>query len=182
VLVDLAARAGAAVGTKWVLLLRAVNLGPTNKLAMADLRELLEQLGHTDVKTVLNSGNALFTSSRRSAAALAREVEDGLRARGLDVRACVRTQAQLQAALGALPADLPEASYVLVTVLFDEPVWLAPVLDHVWPAEQVRAGDGVLYLAYGQAVHSSKLTAGWLEKRLGVATTSRTPATLRKLL
>lgn len=167
---------------KWVLLLRAVNLGPTNKLPMAALRALLEQLGHTDVRTVLNSGNAVFTSNRRSAAALAAEVEQHLQARGLNVRACVRTQAQLQAALDALPTDLPEASYVVVTVLFDEPASLAPALDHVWEHEQVRGGDGVLYLAYGQAVHSSKLTAGWLEKRLGVATTSRTPATLRKLL
>lgn len=170
------------VGTRWVLLLRAVNLGRTNRLPMADLRALLEALGHTDVRTVLNSGNAVFYSRRRSAADLATEVEQALSARGLDVRACVRRAGLLQEALDALPADLPVASYVVVTVLFDEPVSLAPVLEQEWPDEQVRAGPGVLYLAYGAGVHSSKLTAGWLEKRLGVATTSRTPATLRKLL
>ena len=94
------------------------------------------------------------------------------------MRACVRTPAQLQAALDRLPGDLAASSYVLVTVLFDQPESLAPVLEHVWPDEQVRAGDGVLYLAYAAGVHSSKLTAG----RLGVATTARTPATLRKLI
>ena len=165
-----------------VLLLRAVNVGGRNTLAMADLRALLEELGHTDVKTVLNSGNAVFTTSRRSAAALAAEVEQRLAARGLDVRACVRTTAQLQKALDELPADLPEGTYVLVTVLFGEPTSTEPVVGRPFPDVEVRAGDGVLYLAYEQPMHTSKLTAGWLEKRLGVSTTSRTPATLRKLL
>lgn len=167
---------------RYVLLLRAVNLGPTNKLPMADLRALLEDLGHAEVGTVLNSGNAIFTSNRRSAATLAAEVEQALAARNLPVRACVRTSPQLQAALDALPADLSETAYLLVCVLFDEPASRESVTGRPFPDVEVRAGPGVLYLAYDGPVHASKLTAGWLEKRLGVATTSRTPATLRKLL
>lgn len=168
---------------RWVLLLRAVNVGGRNSVPMAELRALLEGLGHTEVRTVLNSGNAVFTSRQRSAGSIASTVEAGLRDRlGVAVRACVRTPAQLQAALAGLPGDLPQSSYVVVCVLFEEPDSLAPVLEHVWQDEQVRAGDGVLYLAYAAGVHSSKLTAGWLERRLGVATTARTPATLRKLI
>lgn len=168
---------------RWVLLLRAVNVGGRNTVPMAELRALLEDLGHTEVRTVLNSGNAVFTSRQRSAVSIAAAVESGLRDRlEVEVRACVRTPAQLQAALDGLPGELPASSYVLVTVLFDEPASLAPVLEHVWQDELVRAGDGVLYLAYLAGVHSSKLTAGWLERRLGVATTARTPATLRKLI
>lgn len=168
---------------RWVLLLRAVNVGSRNRLPMADLRALLEQLGHTDVTTLLNSGNALFTSDRDDALALATEVESGLQARlGLDVRVCCRRPDQLQAALDGVPGDLPDGAYVLVCVLFEPPTSLRAVLDPVWEHETVRPGDGVLYLAYGAGVHTSKLTAAWLERRLGVATTSRTPATLRKLL
>lgn len=169
---------------KNVLLLRAVNVGGRNKLAMSDLKVLLEQLGHEQVRTVLNSGNAVFHSSRRQPAALAAEIEQGLQTRlGLDVRACVRRPDQLQQALDGLP-EFEGEPYVLVTALFDEPAapGLAAVLEHNWPDEQIRAGDGVLYLAYPDGAGESKLTAGWLEKRLGVATTSRTPATLRKLL
>ena len=62
----------------WALLLRAVNLGPRNKLRMADLRRVLGDLGHADVKTYLNSGNATFTSSKRSAKAIATEIEEAL--------------------------------------------------------------------------------------------------------
>ena len=167
---------------RWVLLLRAVNLGATNKLPMADLRGLLADLGHTEVRTVLNSGNAVFCSDRTDAQDLAAEVERTLAGRGLHVRACVRRPEQVQQALDELPADLPESAYVVVTVLFDEPADVEVVLAHPWESETIRAGDGVLYLAYGGPVHTSKLTAAWLEKRLGVATTSRTPATLRRLL
>ena len=86
--------------SRWVLLLRAVNLGPRNKLAMADLRSVLEGLGHWEVKTYLNSGNATFTSSRRSARALAEGVEKALEKElGLSVGAVVRSPAQVQAVL-----------------------------------------------------------------------------------
>ena len=126
---------------RYVLLLRAVNLGPTNKLPMADLRALLEDVGHTEVRTVLNSGNAIFTSSRRSASALAAEVEQALATRGLPVRACVRTSPQLQAALDCLPADLPAGAYVLVCVLFDEPASTQEVLAKAWPGAVRQVQD-----------------------------------------
>lgn len=175
---------GSRSGQSWVLLLRAVNLGPTNKLAMKDLKALLEDRGYGDVKTFLNSGNATFTSSKRSARGLATEIEDDLRERlGLGVRACVRTTRQIAVALEELPADLD--GYVVVGVLFDKPA--APALQQVletdWSPEVVRGNDQVLYLSYSPAgVHSSKLQNSKLEKLLGVGCTARTPTTLRKLL
>lgn len=93
--------------TSWVLLLRAVNLGSRNKLAMADLRALLTDLGHGGVRTFLNSGNATFTSSKRSAKGLATEVEQALATQlGLSVRVCVRTADEIAAAVEGVPPDL----------------------------------------------------------------------------
>jgi uncharacterized protein (DUF1697 family) len=165
----------------WVLLLRAVNLGPTNKLAMTDLTRVLEALGHTEVRTFLNSGNATFGSSRRSAQRLASEIEDALREElGLDVRACVRTQADLRKALDELP-DLP--GYITVNVLFDRPTpaALKAFLESDWSPEVVRGNDQVLYLGFKSAA-KTKLTNTKIEKMLGVGCTARTPATLEKLL
>lgn len=165
---------------RYVLLLRAVNLGPTNKLAMADLRALLEDLGCTDVKTVLNSGNAVFDSTSRSVAKLAAQVEDGLRGLGLDVRACVRRQDDVARMVDRVP-DLP--GYVTVNVLFDKPsaAALKELLATDWSPEVVEAGDGVLYIGFHDAART-KLTVTRIEKALGVGCTARTPATLRKLL
>jgi uncharacterized protein (DUF1697 family) len=167
-----------------VLLLRAVNLGPRNKLAMADLRAVLTELGHGDVRTYLNSGNATFTSSKRSAKVLAADIEQALEQRlDLAVRACVRTTAQVAAAVEAVPPDLD--GYVVVTFLFDKPkaADLQAVLDRDWSPDVVRGADEYLYLCFPpKTMNSSKLQNATLEKLLGVSCTSRTPDTLRKLL
>ena len=47
---------------RYVALFRGINVGKAKRIAMADLRELLEGLGHGDVSTLLNSGNALFSA------------------------------------------------------------------------------------------------------------------------
>lgn len=160
---------------RWVLLLRAVNLGPRNKLAMADLKELLLGLGYEDVKTYLNSGNATFRAAKASAA----DVEDALEKQlGLSVRAVILPAKAVAAMVDAVP-DLD--GYVVVSVLFDKPPASAVKELEAWEPETVRAGKGCLYLAY-QRVQGSKLTNALIEKRLAVGTTARTPATLRKLL
>ena len=166
---------------RWILLLRAVNLGPRNKLAMKDLKALLEDLGHTEVRTYLNSGNATFESSKRSAKKLADEVEVALLEElGLHVRACVRTDRELQKALDELP-DLP--GYVVVNVLFDTPtaVALKEFLATDWSPEVVEGNDQVLYAGFADAARTT-LSNAKIEKLLGVGCTARTPATLKKLL
>jgi uncharacterized protein (DUF1697 family) len=53
------------VTSSYVLLLRGINVNPTTKVAMADLRELVKGLGYTGVRTLLQSGNVLLTSRKR---------------------------------------------------------------------------------------------------------------------
>ena len=164
--------------TRWVLLLRAVNLGPRNKLAMADLRRVLEDLGYAEVQTYLNSGNATFEAAgtaKRHADDVEAALEEEL---GLAVRAVVRRTSEVKAMVQAVP-DLE--GYVTVVVLFDKPDPAAVKELEGWEPETVRAGKGCLYVAYA-SVQGSKLTNALIEKRLGVGATARTPATLRKLL
>lgn len=166
---------------RWVLLLRAVNLGPNNKIAMSDLAELLRGLGHTEVRTYLNSGNATFASPSGSAATLAADIEAALRdSRGLVVRACVRSEAELRSVLDELP-DLE--GYVVCNILFEKPTAqaLQDFLATDWSPEVVQGNAEVLYVAFVNA-GKTKLTNGKIERALGVSCTARTPATLRKLL
>jgi uncharacterized protein (DUF1697 family) len=166
---------------KWILLLRAVNLGPNNKVAMPALKALLEEVGHTDVKTYLNSGNATFESAEPSAQRVASDVENAIRSRlNLDIRCCVRRESALRKALDELP-DLP--GYVVVNVLFDRPTptALKEFLETDWSPEVVRGNSQVLYIGFENAART-KLTNAKIEKALGVSASARTPATLRKLL
>ena len=81
--------------TTFVVLLRAVNLASHNRVAMAELRALVEGVGAEDVRTYVQSGNVVCRSSL-SADRLARAVHDGIVERlGLDVTVVVRTRAAL---------------------------------------------------------------------------------------
>ena len=50
--------------TRHIALLRGINVGRAKRIAMADLRELLASMGYTDVRTLLNSGNVVFSEPR----------------------------------------------------------------------------------------------------------------------
>ena len=162
--------------TAYAVLLRAVNVGKNNRVAMADLRTLLEGLGHGEVATVLNSGNAVFTSDRSTG--LAAEVEAGLRGLGVSVGAAVVTCDDLMAMVEQLPARVAATAYPLVGVLLGpptgEPADFAP---DVW-----ELGPGCVWLGYATDVHTSRMTTPRLEKGLGTGVTARTPATLLRLL
>jgi uncharacterized protein (DUF1697 family) len=73
---------------RYVALLRGINLGGRNRVAMADLRQLTEALGHTEVVTYINSGNVVFTSPDTDCGALADAIEQAI-ARSLAVRPAV---------------------------------------------------------------------------------------------
>src|ERR1035441_1121009 len=79
-----------AVAT-FVALLRGINVGANKRIAMADLRELLTGLGFTDVRTLLQSGNAVFTARAARPEKLAERIEETIDDQfGLDVRCLVR--------------------------------------------------------------------------------------------
>jgi uncharacterized protein (DUF1697 family) len=78
-----------------VTFLRGINVGGAKRVAMADLRALLEDLGYEDVATVLQSGNAVVTTGASPAAAgkaIERAIADRL---GLEVAVIVRTGEEL---------------------------------------------------------------------------------------
>lgn len=66
------------LGGRHVALIRGINVGRAKRVAMADLRALVEDLGYGDVRTLLNSGNVVFTSARRPPAKAAARIEEGL--------------------------------------------------------------------------------------------------------
>ena len=73
---------------RYVALLRGINVGGRNRVAMADLRQLTEALGHTEVATYIQSGNLLFASPDTDCGALADALEQEI-ARSLTVRPAV---------------------------------------------------------------------------------------------
>src|SRR5690349_1459269 len=90
--------------TTYVALLRAVNVGPHNKIAMSDLRQLLTGLGMQGVQTLLQSGNAVFQSDVRTAAQLERLIEEAMAKQlHLDTAVMVRSHKEWKGLIAGNP-------------------------------------------------------------------------------
>ncbi len=138
--------------TRYLVLLRGINVGGRNTVPMAALRELLESHGHTTVSTYIASGNVILTSDR-SAAAIKRELEETLpKTFKLDselIAVLVLTRAQLRAVVRDRPkgfGDQPDQFHSDVVFLMGIDASAAmkvfdprPGVDEVWP------GKGVIY-------------------------------------
>jgi len=97
--------------SRFVVRLRGVNVGKGNRIAMADFRRLLEELGYTDVRTLLNSGNAVFSSSGRSAARHSNNIADTLQADlGVSVQVVVKSSAESPPPSPTIPSRPRRAS------------------------------------------------------------------------
>ncbi|MGZ3461259.1 MAG: DUF1697 domain-containing protein, partial [Archangium sp.] len=103
-----------------IALIRGINVGRAKRVAMAELRALVEELGYTDVRTLLNSGNVVFTTPGRTAGNAAARIEAAL-ATGLGVpaRVTVLSAGELATVVAENPllAVATDPSRLLVTVL-----------------------------------------------------------------
>lgn len=137
-----------------VVLLRAVNLGARNRIAMPAFRSVLEGVGCTDVATYLQSGNAAVTS-RRTPASLAKAVATALRSElDLSVGVLVRTAAELDAVVSGNPFTDVADPKLLHAVFLDR---AAPDLTGVDVApDRVATGDRVVYVAYAKSSQDSR--------------------------
>jgi len=155
-----------------VALLRGVNLG-NRRIAMADLRAIVEKLGHTDVETYLQSGNVVFTPGTKAPADLAGSLAAAIsEATGHDVAVVTRTGAELQEVVSASPYAVDDPTRVVVAFL-SEPVELDALalgeLDAYLPDELTASGREI-YVSVPNGQARSKLM-----ERL---TASRVPTTL----
>jgi uncharacterized protein (DUF1697 family) len=106
-----------------VALLRGINVGGGGKVPMAELRELLAKLGHSDVKTYIQTGNIIFTPSHDDNVKLAAELQDAINTSfGVNTTAVVLTKAKLGDVISANPyPDEPNPKWVHGVFLRDKP-------------------------------------------------------------
>src|SRR5579864_2579178 len=89
--------------TRYALLLRGVNVGTKNSLPMAELRAILTKIGCTDVRTYVQSGNAVF-GTKLGAEQVTRAIEEALdRSMGRPIATTLRTHRQMKAIVDSKP-------------------------------------------------------------------------------
>ena len=166
--------------TRYAAMLRGINLGARNRVAMPALRELFEAMGFTDVATYVQSGNVVFTASAKpNASDIAKRI-----AKDLDATSpvLIRSAAELAKIVKGVPFT-GDASAFHVTLLEDKPK-AADVkgidAERYAPDEFKVVGKDV-YLRCPKGYGVSKLSNALFEKKLGTVATTRNWNTITAL-
>jgi uncharacterized protein (DUF1697 family) len=170
---------------RYVALFRGINVGKAKRLAMADLRVLLEKLGYTGVRTLLNSGNAVFTGAAGAANKHAQRIRAAVgKQLGVDALVIVKSAQEVAAIvadnkLEKLASD-PSRLLVAVTDEAGALARLEPLAAKGWGREKVYVGKhGALVWCANGILESEALTA--VLKGLENIGTTRNWATLTKI-
>jgi uncharacterized protein (DUF1697 family) len=170
---------------RYIALLRGVNVGRAKRIAMADLRKLITDLGYDGVRSVLNSGNVVFSGPAKPREQVAAEIEEALVLKlGVALRTLVLECDELDAIVAANPLlELATDHGRLLTFILAGPVAhpaIATLCGQDWQPGAVALGERAVYVWCPDGILDSKAAAA-LGKHLGDTTTSRNWATLSKL-
>ncbi len=174
-----------ATQNRFVALLRGINVGGKNRLAMADLRELFETAGCSDVATYIQSGNVAFSAPRPLAGKIATVITRQLKAeRLLEVPVLTRSLQQLKSIIEKNPYADKDPKFVHVGFLGAAPsAAQRKSLDpHRSPGDEFVVSGSELYFHCPNGVAKSKLTNAWFDRQLRTTTTIRNWRTTNKLL
>ena len=172
----------------YAVLLRGINVGGKSKVAMADLRDLLGELGFTAVKTLLQSGNAVFDSpGDGKPERLKDQIEEALAKRyGRTISCVILTRPVLDRVMAANPfADVAtNPSRLLVTFLSGppDPARFAEDDPSAYAPDLLVLGEREIYTWHPNGQAETKLTPAFWAKRLpGLVATGRNWNTVGKL-
>ncbi|MHC5064657.1 MAG: DUF1697 domain-containing protein [Planctomycetota bacterium] len=176
------------MASRYVALLRGINVGGKNKLPMKELVEIFEGLGCEDVETYIQSGNVVFSATAAQAKGLAGKVSAGIKqAKGIEIPVVLRSAAQMRKLAAKHPLakrGMDEKKVLHVMFLADKPS--AAKVKQLDP----ERSPGDSYVVQGAEVYSccpngvarSKLTNAYFDGVLGTVSTGRNWRTVQTLL
>jgi uncharacterized protein (DUF1697 family) len=173
--------------TRHVALLGSINVGG-NRLKMAELKAALEDDGFENVATVVASGNVLFEHARAADGKLEAQIATVVKSRfGIDTFACVRSKAELEAAVEENPfAGKGEDQFVHVQFLTCQPdkaAFAKLTADHEGRGrEKLAPGTRALHIHFVDGAGNSKLTGDFIARRLGCKGTARNIRSIRRII
>ena len=169
-----------------IVLLRGINLGPRNRVAMPALRELLTGAGFENVRTYVQSGNVVLETRRRPAG-VAKACEELIASElGLDIGVVVRTRDELAGVVRRNPlgdvAEDPKRYQVSFLESELDPKVTEKLSGLAAGSERIEVAGREIYAWHPDGVARSKLWAALAGKGLGVKSTARNWTTVTTLL
>lgn len=170
---------------KHVSFIRGINVGKAKRVAMVELRALAGELGYTKIRTLRNSGNLIFDTTRAKGKTASKKIEKELYVR-LNVAAKVitLTEDELDQIISKNPLEeaATEPSRFLIAILEnpDDRSLLEPVLEQDWTPELMALDRRGVYLWCPGGVLASPLVKA-VNSALGEKVTTRNWATMLKI-
>jgi uncharacterized protein (DUF1697 family) len=170
---------------RYVALFRGINVGKAKRIAMADLRVLLGKLGFTGVRTLLNSGNAVFTAPAEPAGVLADRIRHAVHKKlGVDALVIVKSARDIADIIkgNAIGRVATDGSRLLVAMTNDPTPLMAlrKLAQSEWGDEKMHVGKFAAYVWCANGILQSKAAVALLGGLEDVGTT-RNWATLNKI-
>ncbi|PTY38454.1 hypothetical protein BGP77_12145 [Saccharospirillum sp. MSK14-1] len=170
----------------WIAFFRGINVGGRNSLPMKQLKALLTELGAQNIRTYIQSGNAVFEHPAGDATDLAEQIGLAVQqAHGFKPEILLLTQTELEAAIAANPYPQAKDEPKSVQLFFLATPAVDPRLNELAElksnSEDFTLIDQVFYLFAPDGIGRSKL-AERVERKLGVATTARNWRTVTKVV
>ncbi len=172
----------------YIALLRGINVSGQKKIKMAELGQMMRQLGFQEVVTYIQSGNLIFNSGRSKVRDLEETIKAGIESTfGFDVPVLVKTRTDLTAIVAENPfneSKLLEANGVYYVLLKEEPEpgLITSLQQETYVNEQFHIAKGCVYLACLKGYGNAKLSNNLMERKLKVPATTRNHRTMLKLL
>ena len=176
------------IAESWIVLLRGINVNPSTRVAMSDLRALFGELGYRDVRTLLQSGNVLLSSPKRPAVG---PIEASIASvTGVKSKVVVLSLKDFRAIADANPllgggADEPrdDLSKMVVTFLDGdlEPGKVDRPSEADLAPEQLVITKRALYQWFPDGILKSKLKPSWY-RQFGPTLTARNVRTVNRIL
>jgi uncharacterized protein (DUF1697 family) len=170
---------------RYVALFRGINVGKAKRIAMADLRTLLGRLGYTEVQTLLNSGNAVFTGDPESANKHAERIRQAVfKKTGVDALVIIKSAKDMSGIIADNQlSEIAHDHSRLLVALTNDSKGLASVkvlARAAWGDERIHVGKHAAYLWCANGILESKVASALLKGLEGTGTT-RNWATLNKI-
>jgi uncharacterized protein (DUF1697 family) len=170
-----------------IALLRGVNVGGHNKIKMETLRALCDSLGCTNTQTYVQSGNVVFSTSKRNLSSLSSEIESAIESElGFRPSVMLRIASELRevVARNPFPAEAATDPAHLAVFFLSDPITAAAQagIKALPPhPERIHLGGREFYVYFPNGLGTSKLPA-LIDRALKAPATARNWNTVTKLL
>jgi uncharacterized protein (DUF1697 family) len=169
---------------RYIALFRGVNVGGKSVLPMKSLVEIFEGLGCEEVKTYIQSGNAVFQSNNNRSSDIAKDISSEILKRyGFEPKVLLLEKAGLQETIDNNPFEIEDGKALHFFFLESQPTHpdLEQLMSVKSKSEEFKLYKNVFYLYAPDGIGRSKLAAK-VEQALGVPASARNWNTVRKLM